>query len=160
VPDGGQQLIGPVQYGWLWLALGIALLVLVAVWIGVVLLATRRRAVVAAAPLPIPLDSYSRLVALKEEYHAKVSEVEHGYAEGRLTARQAHSRLSSIVRAFARACSGIDAPTMTLTDLRQSPLGSVTQAIEEYYPIAFAPAEHDRIAEGIARARQVIQSWN
>jgi len=153
VPD--TELIPPVGYGGAWLVIGIALLVLVVATILVILLVRARK----HAPSPAPLPP-GGIAGLRAGYHARITEIEADFAAQRISARSAHQRLSAVVRKYAHAVSGVDAPVMTLTELQSSSLPSVTAAVAEYYPASFESADRNEISSAVARARQVIESWS
>lgn len=151
MPD--TELIPPIGFGTAWLVIGVVLIVLVIATILVILL-VRARKRSASAQLPL-----GGLAGLRAEYHARITAIEAEFAEGRLSARAAHHRLSAVVRQYGRAVSGVDAPVMTLTELQSSPLPTVTAAIAEYYPASFESADRNEISSAVAKARQVIESW-
>ncbi|MBF4634340.1 hypothetical protein ITJ38_08000 [Agreia pratensis] len=151
MPD--TELIPPIGYGSSWLVIGIALIVVVIATILVIILVRARKR---SSSQPLPPGG---LAGLRAEYHARITEIEAEFAAGGLSARSAHHRLSAVVRQYARAVSGVDAPVMTLTELQSSPLPTVTAAIAEYYPASFESADRSEISSAVVRARQVIESW-
>lgn len=143
-----------------WLLLGIGLLLLIAAWYVIVVLITRKR-VPLVQPAPERQLSYAERVArLKADYLARVGDIGARAERGELSSRRAHSELSEAVRDFATRATGIQATYMTLTDLKQTPLSSVTAAVEDFYPAAFAVDGHADAAAGVAAAREVIAGWN
>jgi hypothetical protein len=133
---------GPYQYPlWvLWLVLGLVLLGLVAAWIVFVLRFSARRlppsARRAAAAAVVDLPSV------------------------RLRYLGLHRRLSLLLRFFVHETAGADTHVMTLADLREADLPRVADAVEQWYPPAFAqqhPGDPDRAVE---TAREVVRSWS
>lgn len=151
MPD--TELIPPIGFGSVWLVVGVVLVVLVVATILLILLVRARKR--SSSPELPP----GGLAGLRAEYHERITEIEAEFAEGRLSARAAHHRLSAVVRQSGRAVSGVDAPVMTLTELQSSPLPTVTSAIAEYYPASFESADRNEISSAVAKARQVIESW-
>lgn len=151
MPD--TELIPPIGYGGGLLVVAIVLLVVVVAAILLIALLRPRRRASPVATRP------GGLAGIKADHHARVSAIEAEFAAGTLSARQAHHRLSAVVRDFGRAVSGIDAPVMTLTELQSVSLPAVTTAVAEYYPAAFEPQDRADISSAVVRARQVIESW-
>jgi len=151
---------GPYQYPhWvLWLVLGLLLLALVAAWIVFVLRFSARRlppsARRAAAASVVDLPS------VRLRYLGLIDEVQAASRDGRLGERAVHSRLSLLLRFFVHETAGADTHVMTLADLREADLPRVADAVEQWYPPAFAqqhPGDPDRAAD---TAREVVRSWS
>ena len=151
---------GPYQYQlWvLWLALGLLLLALVVAWVVFVLRFSARRlppsARRAAAAAAVDLPS------VRLRYLGLIDEVQAESDAGRLGERAVHSRLSLLLRFFVHETAGADTHVMTLADLREADLPRVADAVEQWYPPAFAqqhPGDPDRAAE---TAREVVRSWS
>ena len=156
---GGDDFFGPWQYPlWvLWLVLGLLLVGLVVGWA----LFVRR---VAGRSLPPGERARLRRAAVdpdevRARYERLIDEVERASAEGRLSDRGVHGRLSALVRWHAHETGGGDAHVMTLEDLRSADLPEVTGAVERWYPPAFRPEHPADPREAIARAREVVRSW-
>ncbi|CAN5325104.1 hypothetical protein BH11ACT2_BH11ACT2_11550 [soil metagenome] len=147
----------PVQYSPIWLIIGVGLIVLVVAWIIVLLVITRRRPQAEAAnPLAgLPADP----VALRASYVSLIDEVAVAHARGALDFRQAHQRLSLIVRQFAGEARGIRAPYMTLEDLRALRLTPLSSTIGQLYPGAFSGQETGSVDTAVARARHLVSEW-
>ncbi|MEC5179509.1 hypothetical protein [Arthrobacter sp. CG_A4] len=170
---------GPLGYsGWFpWAALG--LLVLVAVWYAYVVLSTRRRTgpgVQEATRFTPPSD----ISGLQQDYLRRIDSVAREAQAGARSARAAHQELSLLIRSFTRDVSGVDAPRMTLADLRSvdphgGNLPAVAEAIGRFYPAEFAAApgcavpgfavqgsacQASAVPEAAETAREVIRSWN
>jgi len=158
--SGADDFFGPYQYPlWvLWLVLGLAGLALVVGWyVFVVRFSARRlppaqRAALASAR---PAD----LLDTKKKYLALIDEVEAASADGRLSERGVHSRLSLLLRFFAHETNGVDTHVMTLADLRESNLPQLVGAVEQYYPPAFRLEHPGDPARAVATARDLVSSW-
>lgn len=159
---------GPLGYsGWFpWAALG--LLVLVASWYAFVLLSTRRPRSAPEPAATAPSAPPSDIARLKEDYLRRIDAVARDAQGGARSARAAHQELSVLLRGFTRDVSGVDAPRMTLAELRSvdvqaGNISAVTAAISRFYPAEFAAAP-DRhapaVAESAETAREVVRSWN
>lgn len=149
---------GPAQYERfvLYLVVGFLLVALVVAWYVFVVRFSRTR-------LPKPVVAGARRVdlpRLRVKYAQMIDEVEQALAEGRLTERAVHSRLSLLLRFFAFEASGVDAQVMTLSDLRSSDLPTVTSAVEQFYPPAFQQEHPGDPAAAVSRAREVVHSWS
>ena len=145
----------PLLYSpWLqWL--GVCLLSLLAGWFIYVFLSTRKPQVPAVRSHPA-----SDLFALRRDFLDRINAVATAVAEGRLPARQAHQELSLLVRMFVRSASGVDAPRMTLAELRENCPPGVATAIGRIYPGEFAAQPQDSPAAAVEAAREVVRSWN
>jgi hypothetical protein len=145
-----------VQYSVLWTLLGLLLLLIVAGWYVFVFVSTRRRRQqVAGDPLPmIPHGPQ-----LQQTYLELVDEVHRAYADGTLDFREAHQRLSLVVREFAAQARGIRAQYMTLEDLRATQLAPLSATVGEIYPGAFSGAETGSFDAAADRARKLVREW-
>lgn len=175
----GAGFLAPLQYsGWfLWAGLG--LLTLVAAWYTFVLLGTRRRpAAREGAPTPeAPQGSTPDLARLRDEYLRRIDAVDREAAAGTRSVRSAHQELSLLIRSFIRDASGVDAPRMTLAELRAAGSAAPRQPGAQYFPSehhvraaadavaglyqgAFAAAPASAVPDAARAAREVVSSWN
>lgn len=148
----------PAQYSPIWLIIGVALIVLVITWIVLLLVFTARRpqATVVAEPLGgFPADA----ATLQATYLSLIDEVAVAHGSGSLDFRQAHQRLSLIVRQFAGEARGIRAPYMTLEELRALRLTPLSSTIGELYPGAFSGTETGSVEASLTRARRLVREW-
>jgi hypothetical protein len=151
---------GPYQYPhWvLWLVFGLVLLALVAAWVVFVLRFSARRlppsARRAAAQAVVDLPS------VRLRYLGLIDEVEAASAAGRLGERAVHSRLSLLLRFFVHETAGADTHVMTLADLREADLPQVADAVEQWYPPAFAERHPGDPGRAVETAREVVRSWS
>ncbi len=159
---------GPLQYsGWFPWA-GLALLVLVGAWYTGVLLATRRRGAAPDAHGTVP--SAPDLRRLQRDYLDRIDAVALEARAGTRSARSSHQELSLLIRSFVRDASGVDAPRMTLADLRAvtgagQPFSAAAAAVGRSYPAAFAAGESAgeaayAVPDAAEAARDVVRSWN
>lgn len=164
--DGG-RFYGPLPYEPVWLWIGLGLLAAVAAWYVWALASTRRSRRKWQVPGPAGLPG------LQREYLGRIDAVAAAADRGELTARQAHQRLSRLVRIFAHQASGITAHTMTLADLRElarapasGPGASafaaagVAEAVAVLYPAEFGVPEAVDARRAVDAAREVVRSWH
>jgi hypothetical protein len=145
----------PLQYGTQWIWLGILLLVLLAatlVW----LFRPARARRTAAGPADPPRD----LPALRAHYLAAIDAVAADACTGRLPHREAHQRLSLLLRSFAAEVRGIQATHMTLQELRDSGLGHLAEAVAGMYPAEFAAAAPATVDHSARLAREAVRTWS
>ncbi|QNE14879.1 hypothetical protein [Pseudarthrobacter sp. NBSH8] len=147
----------PLQYSQPWLWSGLALLAVVLGWYTFVFLGTRKPRVPEQAPRFTPRPD---LAGLKEAYLQRIDAVTANAAAGLLTARESHQELSLLVRRFARAVTGIDAPRMTLAELHGHPLPPVAEAVRRIYPGEFGLEPLPPVAQSAETARQAVWQWN
>lgn len=156
------ELYPPAQYsgGWLMLALGI---ILVAIALGYLLRTLTK---------PIRLEdlrtdaddipSADVLAALKTEYFAQIDDIQRRHDAGRLSGHEANRELSSTVRRFVNEYSGLEAPVLSLADLRALDVhpALVDALHRHYYPSIFRRAHVVDPAAGADAARRVVQLWH
>lgn len=162
----------PLEYSaWLpWAGLG--LLLLIAGWLAYVLLSTRqRREPSPASPAGPPSDPSG----LKEDYLRRIDAVAADASAGRLSERVSHQELSLLIRSFVRDMAGIDAPRMTLAELREQDIPSAALAVGSFYPAEFGPEPRETgpretgprdagprysVEAAAETAREVVRTWN
>lgn len=179
----GAGFLAPLQYSAWFPWAGLGLLVLVAVWYTFVLLGTRRPAARSATQTPAaqapatPLAGTPDLVRLRDEYLRQIDAVAREAAAGTRSDRSAHQELSLLIRSFIRDASGVDAPRMTLAELRAAGQGPHRQPGAQHFPPenqfraaadvvaglyqgAFAAAPASAVPDAARAAREVVRSWN
>jgi len=157
MPDGN-GFYPPAQFSPLWFILGIVLILAVIGWYIFLIWFTRKRALREATGAPwtgLPQQGPS----LAQTYLTLIDEVERASADGLLEFREAHQRLSLLVREFAANARGIRAPYMTLEDLRATQLGALTFTVGQLYPGAFSGSETGSVGEAAERARKLVREW-
>lgn len=138
-----------------WVCVAVALLLPVAV-----VLATRPRAEKPVPPPPPPPPADLRRDAL-----AALAEVADAHRAGRIGDREAHSRISVVVRDFVGSMTGTPAENLTLAELRelvaaQPRLAPAADVVELLYPPTFAPGAQRPVAESLADAEGLVSRWN
>ena len=148
------------QYGLQWLLLALVLALLIVAWYVLLPRLVRRftRPRVAAARVEPPRRP-TPLQTAKQMAFDRISAVEEAVKAGRTDVRDAHIELSAILREFASTTTGIDARSMTLTELRASRLDAIATVVATYYPIAFGVPEHSTLSGAADRAREVLAAW-
>lgn len=147
----------PLQYHQLWLWLGLVLLLLVACWYGWILRPVRKATPQTLAGAPVALHD---LEPLRARCLSAIDTLEREADAGRIPARDAHQRLSLLVREFAVAATGLPATSMTLEELRLNGLDQFAVGIAAIYPNEFAPVAAHSVQDSANTARQVVQAWN
>lgn len=143
----------PLQYGSQWMWLGILLSVLLAAVIAWLLRPARK---VRRTPAVRPAD----MSTLRSRYLAAIDALVADAAAGRVPEREAHQRLSLLLRGFAGEVRGINATHMTLAELREHGLGAVAEGVAGMYPAEFAAATQSTVERSAVLARQVVHTWN
>jgi hypothetical protein len=146
----------PEPYAGWWLWVGVGAFVLIVAWYAWVWRATRERPT-GVAQRPVG----DRTARLRDEYTRQIDAVAGQAVAGQISARDAHQRLSLLVRRFVQELSGIQAPTMTLSELSTSGprLAPVSRVVEVLYPGEFAPEDSDTVAGAAEVAREVVWRW-
>ncbi len=147
---------GPDPYAPWWLWVGIGALLAIALWYAWVLWSTRPRPV--RVPTRITSD---RLTRLRSDYRRQIEVVLERAERGEITQRRGHQQISVLVRHFVQEVSGIEAPTMTLTELTGSGerLTPVADVVGTLYPGEFGPRDTRTLDGAAAVAQEVVARW-
>lgn len=153
-PPPGFYAPDPYSAHWVWVGLGIVGAILL--WYLAVWWFTRRRRV----KIP-PRIRPDRLARLRADYQRQIDLVVERARSGEITQRRAHQQVSVLVRHFVEEVSGINAPTMTLTDLSAegTRLEPVSQVVGELYPGEFGPRETTTLVGAATVAKEVVARW-
>lgn len=151
------EIAAPMLYSASWPILGVLALLLVIAWFVVIPLLSRlftrtRPAKVVERPRPAARGLAGTL--------AGIDEVERATHANEISVREAHLRLSELVRSFASEERAFDARTMTLTELRDRGMTIVADAVAQFYPIAFQEEELTELGPAPQIAREAVRAWN
>lgn len=155
--DADPIYLPPQDYSIMWPVLGGFILFALVIWAMVIYMMTRPpEDGEGFAPLPP-----AAMMKLRRDALARIDEVEAAVKDGSMPARRGHHELSKVVRGFVSRASGLEADTMTATDLRARGPAHLATLIEEYYPRQFGTEETDRptFATSAGAARQVVGGW-
>lgn len=148
-------LVGPVGYSGWWLVLGIGLLAAIVLWYGWVFWSTRKSAGERRArPRVDARDARERSLAEIDEVAARADRHE-------ISVREAHQRLSAIVRGYAGAVAPAPVPAVTMTraELDEHGLTDIAALVGDYYPKEFDRVETGDIGSALAAARALVSAW-
>lgn len=148
-----------MQYQPQWLVIAIGLVLIVAAWIIFVLYRTRYRVQKTISNLKPEAVTQRDLGALKKKYSAFITQIEIDSRQRRINVRTTHQQLSQVVRLFAYEASGFRAQVMTLADIKKSNFPQLSEVIATYYPHEFKKISDGTGEDAIAKARQVVSSW-
>lgn len=156
-PGLPQEFHGPIGYSDRWFWLAVAALLLVVLYYAAVLLLTRDRPTAAAAGpmLPPPPD-------VRAEHLRRIDAIEADLRSGACTAREAHQRLSEVVRSYVEAITPLKATTMALADFRLHAPRPLVEMIEVMYPPEFAPDDEqaaERFEAALRQGRGLVSTW-
>ncbi|ALJ21533.1 hypothetical protein [Microbacterium sp. No. 7] len=161
--SGSEQFYPPAQYGPVWL---VWLLVAIAALLVVAWLLLRRRPEPPAAPPPAEVAAPAQPVApapqtLRSEYLARIDLVEILHKKGQLDKRAAHLELSRLVRQYVNEHSGLEAPVLTLSELRARGVHpSLVDAMRKsFYPGSFEERPSRSVRTAVSAARRVVNTW-
>ncbi|BCW59127.1 MULTISPECIES: hypothetical protein [Micrococcaceae] len=144
----------PLQYQPLWFWTGLLIVLLVVAWYGWIFRPARRKPP-AGAEMPQP-----DLDALRSACLTAIDATAEDADAGRVPVRDAHQRLSFLVREFAGAATGLPVTSMTLEELRHQGLDRLAEGIAGIYPNEFARVPVHPVQHSAAVARQVVSGWN
>lgn len=146
----------PLQYGPHWMWLGVLLLAFLAAGLGWHFRHARKsRPVRTSAPARA-----ADLPALRARYLAAIDAIVADAGSGRLPQRDAHQRLSLLLRGFAGEARGIRTTHMTLQELHSHGLGPLAEAVAGMYPAAFAAASPAAVEQSAELARRAVRTWS
>jgi hypothetical protein len=143
------------------LAIGILILLIAAAWLVIMLTRPRRGMVVAdAGQQPVPTADV--LSQLRTEYFERIQQIETDYRERRLSPRNANLELSRVVRTFVNEYSGLEAPVLTLEDLKARGVhpALIDAMGRHYYPSIFRQGPPVDPVAGAEAARTVVRTWH
>ena len=144
----------PLQYQPLWMWLGILLLAVVAGWYAWLFRPRRER---------VPTGPEAELTDVETlRFHclAAIEATAMDADAGRVPERDAHQRLSFLVREFAGAATGLPVTSMTLEELRHAGFDDLAEGIAGIYPSEFSALNVRPVQHSADIARQVVRSWN
>lgn len=154
----GGEFFPPVQYQPWWGLIGFALLVLVAAWWVFVFVSTRRSRVPAEESDAAPTGPQAEVI--RRRYLGLIDETRAAYASGALGDREAYHQLSLLMRSYVEEREGTRTVTLTLKELRATPLRPLSEAVARLYPGAFGPGRAGSVAQALDDARGLVSSWN
>ena len=151
------EIAPPMLYSAIWPVLGVAAVLLVVAWFVLIPLLSR----LFTRKRPVKVVERPRAAARGfAGTLAGIDEVERATLANEISVREAHLRLSELVRSFASEGRMIDARTMTLTELRDHGMVIVADAVAQFYPIAFQEEELTEIGAAPQIAREAVRAWN
>lgn len=95
----------------------------------------------------------------KNEALEKIQKVEAEFEAGEVDYREAHLKLSSIVREFVSKVTGIPVESFTLSDLQNFRMDSLKNLICSFYQPEFAKFSQADTKVSINNAKKVVKSW-
>ncbi|WP_354513172.1 hypothetical protein [Paenarthrobacter sp. 4246] len=144
----------PLQYQPQWLWAGLLIVLVVVGWYAWIFRpAGRKQPAGQGAP-------QQNLDALRSACLTAINATAEDADAGRIPVRDAHQRLSFLVREFAGAATGLPVTSMTLEDLRRQGLESLAEGIAGIYPNEFSRVPVHPVGHSAEAARQVVIGWN
>ncbi|MDO6143780.1 hypothetical protein [Paenarthrobacter aurescens] len=147
----------PLQYQPQWFWLGLVMVLLVGLWYAAIFLWGRKKA---PARQNAPAHQGPHLERLRSECLQAIDATAEDADAGRLPERDAHQKLSFLVREFAGTAKGLPLTSMTLEELRRHEYNGLAAGIAGIYPSEFAPQPTHTVQESAEAARQVVRAWN
>jgi hypothetical protein len=153
----GGEFFPPVQYQPWWGLLGFLLLAVVVAWWIFVFASTRRSRVPAPPSTAAPRGP--GVETIRRRYLGLIDETRAAHAKGDLHDREAYHQLSMLLRSYVEEREGTRTVTMTLKDLRATPLTPLSEAVARLYPGAFSADYSGTVAQAVDDARGLVTSW-
>ncbi len=144
----------PLQYQPQWFWAGLLIVLVVGAWYAWIFRPPRRRPPAGQGPPQQDLDS------LRSACLTAINPTAEDADAGRIPVRDAHQRLSFLVREFAGAATGLPVTSMTLEDLRRQGFEELAAGIAGIYPNEFARLPLHPVGHSAEAARQVVIGWN
>jgi len=115
--------------------------------------------------LPVKVEiheevSKKNIKAIKIKYLKKLLILEKKLDKNEIPIRKAYQSLSSIIRYFVYAVTGIKVQNCTLEDIKKLNMPKLYELIKEYYRPEFAEKSLGDIKSSIEKTRKVIKKWN
>ncbi|WP_454810945.1 hypothetical protein [Paenarthrobacter nitroguajacolicus] len=149
----------PLQYQPQWLWLGLVLVLIIGAWYAWIFRPARKMVAVHEDP-PRQVTVVPDLETLRAACLAAINATASDADAGRLPERDAHQRLSFLVREFAGAATSLPVTSMTLEDLHRHDLKELAAVVAGIYPNEFAPLPVHTVRQSAETARQVVLAWN
>ncbi|MFJ6454539.1 MULTISPECIES: hypothetical protein [Micrococcaceae] len=144
----------PLQYQPQWFWAGLLIVLVVGAWYAWIFRPPRRRPPAGQGPPQQDLES------LRSACLTAINATAEDADAGRIPVRDAHQRLSFLVREFAGAATGLPVTSMTLEDLRRQGFEELAAGIAGIYPNEFARVPLHPVGHSAEAARQVVIGWN
>ena len=101
-------------------------------------------------------DSPFKIDRLYKACTKQIDEIERGYRSGELDTRAAHVQMSSAVRGFIQAVTGLQTQTMVYDDLRRRGRPELAALIGEYYGPEFSYTSEADTEQAIEKGRALV----
>lgn len=105
-------------------------------------------------------NNTQNIKSIKLKYLKKLTILENKIDKNEITIRRAYQNLSSIIRYFVNAVTGIKVQNCTLEDIKKLNMPMLYELIKEYYNPEFAEKSLGDIKSSIEKTRKVIKKWN
>ncbi|MBR1796933.1 MAG: hypothetical protein IJ757_02830 [Clostridiales bacterium] len=99
------------------------------------------------------------MVKLRQEYLAKLMNIEMEFDADTTRIRPAYEKMSVLIRDFVYRATGVEVLKYTLTEIKKARLESLAALIEEYYEPEFDKISVGDVKASIERTRKVISEW-
>ncbi|MBG6054516.1 hypothetical protein IWX81_000906 [Salinibacterium sp. CAN_S4] len=157
---GDSEFFPPVQYLPWWGIIGFVLLVLVAGWYVFLFVSTRASRVPAPESADYVSGPLRTAETVRTEYLELIDLTRREHASGRVDSREAHHRLSQILRSYVAEREGQQTMQMTLKDLRGTRFTPLAQAVEKLYPGAFGVRAGVSVDRAVDEAKRLVSTWH
>lgn len=157
------ELQGPFYYSTLILIiLGALVLIPAIIWIAAMLKNVKmpkfKKKVVAPPPKPVKIDKEQ----LRSKCFNRIREIERLLEAEKISRRQAYIYLSACVREFISKITNNNVSALTLKEITELNMPSLSSLIEQFYhpEFAFDDATEEEMTQAFEDARKVVKEWN
>lgn len=102
----------------------------------------------------------SDMGSLKQEFLAKLMQIEMEFDADPTKIRLAYERMSNLIRDFVYRATGIEMLKYTLSEIKKTEYHAIADLIEEYYQPEFDKVSAGDVKASIVKTREVITKWN
>ena len=154
-----KELLPLIGYQWQWIVIGSVLIVASIGWVVFIFWHTRHRVRKTVATIAPQKLAGVDLAKLQKKYLGLIDRIAEDAGARTITIRQAHQKLSLLVRLFAFEATGYPAQVMTLSDLENGKFPALQKTITAYYPLEFAALETQEVTVAVSLAKEMVSSW-
>jgi flagellar basal body-associated protein FliL len=154
-----KELLPLVNYQPQWIVIGSLLILGAVTWVGFIFWHTRKRPQKTVASLSAQKVANVDIAGLKKKYLGLIDQIAQESQQKAINARQAHQKLSILVRLFVFEATGYQTQVMTLADIEKRNLPKLQTTISALYPNEFSQLLTGSVEDALGKARDMVTTW-